>query len=568
MHESLSRHEYRLPHFCLAMLLWCLLLVASRAAAPSEDICEVYFSDVSAPWCNDEGMCEFGGESITCDEAYTRVAIRFAPPLLPALTGGLLYEPTIIHDTVWPPIRDASDPDEDFSFVHDIVSDLEGFVDQIDSEINFWSPRVVFVPDRIDSTLHEAYDLIQDLKRKISDGEVPVEYVSEILDRSSTVEGFVFRIVHATTAVLRMPNLRTNGALHALIPFLHFFCELNSAFILESIAPAGFLVNEPNLVATITQFHPGYGGDFVSSAWTIRLVNRDRVPWADYDIERFLVPMRPLVDERIVNPIFQDESGIRLLDYLNMLRYPRHGDAWEDSGYILASVMYFFEIEGKPEWIWRIVTEFCNTNLNLFDSITFPAFVRSRAQSVLYSFFKPCVDLGVRAEWAFQTVRFEDDNKRLPFSSSDETPMSMLRYVFDAEVGNLHSHMTAVEGTGWYNAFIRLVLVPALEVQADGSSRIRPKESFWLIERSVGRVLAFLVFEGDPDNLVFPRLHANCGVFFSWIDSMFFGSKTVRDGFYDWFRPNAFEDAFDLAELPELLNVISRAGATGLIRSN
>jgi hypothetical protein len=97
---------------------------------------------------------------------------------------------------------------------------------------------------------------------------------------------FTVRLAAISQSVLNMPDLRRNGYLNMLIPYLHIF-----SFVLGQTAPVGFLVSDPArpVPSGLPRGPP---------VWRFRLVNEDALPWGDYQAERFFLPMHPQVELR------------------------------------------------------------------------------------------------------------------------------------------------------------------------------------------------------------------------------------------------------------------------------
>lgn len=76
------------------------------------------------------------------------------------------------------------------------------------------------------------------------------------------------------------------------------------------------------------------------------------------------------------------------------------------------------------------------------------------------------------------------------------------------------------------------------------------------ILRSIGRLLALYLRQGNTDNLLGNLMHS-CGVGMSFIDTMFFDSVYIRKGFYDVFLEGEFERTMSHTEVPAMLQLVA-----------
>jgi hypothetical protein len=527
--------------------------------------------------CGQTGMCESvftffdNVPNVSCDDAVIGMAVAFGARPRQPLPDGLLHQPIIIEHDVWPPteygrailipVTDADTAAAPAVVRYHLMRLLDD-MDRINIELDFWAPRIVYVPSRIRDTLKNAYNHIHALSRLIDRGDVSLGFVSSFIDGSHAIDELGYLVEHHTAMVLGMSELE--GFLNALIPFLHLYSELHFAFPLATSTSVGFLVGQPSLVLTLSQYDPMYlGDDFVE--WRFRFVNVRGFLWRDYASEKVLLVtgadrIRSFVScggnktedaclETVVGSLTH-AANISVNPLLRMFAL----------GEIIAEILYFLESSTAGEYRSRVhgaLNQFLTSNPVLLDELSFSEFSEVRASAVLFTMFKPLFSLEKRLQKALFATSM-NANIDEPFFVSPGTAEQMIA----ALGGSLYEFHAVVDDgrldAAWMRKFVELVVGPHLKA-AEWRVRISsetPRET----KRVIGRAIAYSIWTRIHDaGGLLELIERNANVGGTHLEIVFFGDDHVRMGFYDWFRFGGFEQMIDAAEVGDAIRYISRS---------
>jgi hypothetical protein len=517
--------------------------------------------------CGDSGKCESTFTSlddamtlISCDIAVLEMAVAFGARTREPLPGGLLHQPIFIEHYFWPPPEFGKTilvavTEADTAAAPAVVREnLMGLVNDIDTivdELDFWAPRIVYLPDRIGGVLKSAYDHIHALSTLIDQDAVSIGFVASYLDHA--LNQFGYTVEHMTEMVMGMSDM--TGFLHGLVPFLHLLCELNFAFPLAMIASEGFLVSQPSLVLTLSQMDPLYlGNDFVS--WRFRFVNSKRVPWTEYTSERLLLGGFPL--GRVGSPIYCPDEIDPEKCIETVVNTLEHVQGFVLGEYI-SEILHFLETYPTGEFrnmIYGVLERFFIANPAILSQGSYHPLTDVRARVMMVKFFRPLFSLETRVEIALARPRHDDTGEYFSqVYDPTETPEEMINAIGNDKIFEFHA-VVEIEGLSeeWVERFTALVVRSSLSTAENGEVRIVPATPE-RTRRVIGRMLAYVTFARfwDAGGLL-ELVGANVGE--THLEILFFGDEHVRMGFYDWFRFGQFEQLVDPNEISDAIKYI------------
>jgi hypothetical protein len=513
--------------------------------------------------CGVSGRCEsilIGGSddmpTISCDNAVVAMAVEFGARPRQPLANGLLHQPVFIEHYFWPPPeygRTILGPviDADIAVLPAVVREhllrLTADIATIVDELNFWAPRIMYLPSRVESVLKSAYDHIRALSTLIDQGQVSIGLVASHLDVSRAINEFGYIVEHMTEMMMGMSAM--TGFLNGLVPFVHLFCELNFAFPLATTASEGFLVNQPSLVLTLSQMDPLYvGNDFVS--WRFRFVNAMRVAWTEYASERLLPGGYPL--RRHGSLISCPENGDEDICVKIVVNTLEHIHEVVRGEYI-SEILHFLETYPTGEFRERIHGVLARFLLVNPVECSYHPFAEVRARTLMVKFFKPHFSLERRVEIALARPKHDiageycDEELEPP-----ETPHEMITTLGSDSIVEFHALVENDRvSVQWVERFTELVVRSSL----NGAVRIVPTTPA-LTRRVIGRMLAYAMLTRIRDaGGLLELVGVNVGE--THLEIMFFGDEHVRMGFYDWFRFGQFEQLFDPNEITDAIKYIT-----------
>jgi hypothetical protein len=457
------------------------------------DVCELYY-DESSSYCIDEtAQCYRSyAPAITCEEAYMRVARRYGSVPFPAEPDGLVRAPLIIESDRPSQVTDAvaNDPRVE-SILHDVTKHLG----VVNVELAHWAPRVLYIPDRIGAVLRS---LMADLRILENLGEFFFPAILGSFYSNHEMSEFLFRVTTLTDVAVLMPDLRTNGFLNALIPFLHVATEIIFMFPFRELG--GVLVDEVAFLQTITQYHPMYTED---PLWRLRLFNPNHVKWREYPVERYILPVETRDDEWCPNSApmdlslcYESVSGTLkvFIEKLSVLaRNLRSESVSAATGELLSDILYLmdrmYQSQGYEE-VFALISSrmrlLCSAQLGeICFHIRFSQFAQFRSRALLAWFLPECVPESVRIQRVMVVNQITTTGENCPSVDvndgedlvrffSIENPMLLIPCI----------HYLWSESPG-----IRAVVIELLAIRP-GSS-VRPMED----RRAIGRMMGYLLWD-------------------------------------------------------------------------
>jgi hypothetical protein len=517
------------------------------------DMCGLFFNSEDF-YCNTRGICQgvITSTSVSCEEAVSSLSIRWGARPLPSIGNGMIYQPEIVETNSWPPTLPALNG---YMPPEKVLVIIEGFfknIESINDELATWTPRVLYVPERIQSTLKDAYDGVQVLLLMVAAGVTHHGYISRVLDEQMGIREFMLTMADLVEVVLRMPNIRRDGYLNSLIPFYHLFSEVFFAFtFVQSAPPPGFLVHEPSFLQTVTQYNPMYLGRDSPVIWRIRLVNIDHIKWRSYIHERYLLEVPQSLEARTVlgdvcgrSPAATDEClagvrsllarlGARVAIFTGEVREMKFiSDTLVDILHVYDRMVYNDSAEVPVDTIRTSIESLCQMHPNVMENIRFSRYAYTRASVLYMHHFSTCwqsVDvLGYILTPTSTRVLLSSERFREDISSD----VDLLNEV-DGRIRFLTSQRTYEMVPGfrvclkreWITSFVREISAIG-NVSEDG-------------QRAFGRVIGYGLMMGGRD--IFRAVidqHRSPG----WLGEIFFKSEQVRLGVYEWIPLNSFED--------------------------
>jgi hypothetical protein len=511
------------------------------------DVCELRFGEGYR--CIDEtGYC--GGSDprigIRCDEAYSLEAHRLGSVPLPSLPGGLLYQPLIAEYTPWWGGLEWSP----YDYSHNVEVALGDLVDQIswiNDELNFWAPRILYVPSRAGLVLRGAYESIQELERLVGEGETTTEYVSWYFDSNPAIKEFCVNIIDSADLALRSPDIRYSGLLNSLIPYLYLFSELDFAFPLIP----DVLDWQLALVQTVSQYDPMFLSELPSPVWRFRI--RSRPGWAEYRSERFLLNVAAPLEHRTTFGMecedcdsaecFRAVGGA--LGRLDVTR-PNASETLASLFHLIDRAHPYPECSRIVAFIQTSISGLCNTYS--FDNFKFGQFTRVRTMLLMMHMVPKCFPMPKVVEFTFDTTPYrhptiEDiDSDDYPTDLEAET---LIEFVSSQRAYKLFFALydfTRLHPE-WMREFVERVIRPSLAAWADVPMITR---------RTIGRVIGFGLWAGDV-HIVGLFMVGTTGEIF---DRLFLGSYTVRMGVYDVLPFGSIEAQFGTYQISKILPMI------------
>jgi hypothetical protein len=496
------------------------------------DVCKLYFNDASSFCIDETAHCSAPHvPAITCEEAYAHVARRYGAVPLADGPGGLIRVPLIVESERPVVLVDAIDPRVEL-MVQGVTTTLK----VVNAELAHWAPRVLYVPDRIGAVLRS---LMADLRNlAILDEFFPS--ILKYFHSSETMTEFLFRVSTLADTALLMPNLRRNGFLNALIPFLHVTTEVIFMFPFRDLGTT--LLEEIALLQTITQYHPMYADDPV---WRLRLFNPNRIKWREYPVERFILPVETRDDEWCPNSApmdtsvcFESVSGkLRTFtERMSLLATNAAGgmSVIAETGELLSDLLYLMDrtcqVPGYEE-IYALISNrmrlLCSFQLGaICHRIPFSRFTQIRSRALLVRFLPDCVPEPDRISRVMVikpiTVTAENcppvvinNGQDLIRYFSIESPVLLLPCI---------RHLWSVL-PGVATMVNNLAVDPNVNVNPlTGSGIVRPETSMH-DRRAIGRIVGYVLWNARHALGRFPLENV--------FEYIFFHSVEIRRGVYD-----------------------------------
>lgn len=472
-------------------------------------------------FCNDRGMCQDDTHGsvagVDCETAARFIAQSRGSVPLPERPDGLLHEPFIRRVRVWPPTEELHGLKMGLTgspglAVAATVAMLIDCVKSINAELEFWAPRILFVPERIASTLQKTVGVHQLLLGHIYRNPSAASYAIVTLAESSVMMAFTERIYVYRMNLLGAADIRTSGYLESLIPFLHVYATLTTMFIL----PRGgiFLIVDQDLLLTISQYSPGYAPQ--DRRWVFRILET-HPEWDAHPDEVYLLPMGLLLELRQRDDILAALGCVPSQECITTIR-ARVEEGDPEYG---KSLFALFDLSSDEDFRNRLREPIVRL-MQLVPRTD------ERMRAMYFTHFKDQISLEFRLQWSHQLSQEWSLRSVLHNQQASPESAQMVEFVASLSMPSLHYLLISKTCRLWVQAFLDLIVAPRLvhgadhpHLQASVDKRTR---------RSVGRVLAYAVWRGDVKVSMFrapTALHR--------LDREFLGSEQVRMGYYDWF---------------------------------
>ncbi len=561
--------------------MFAIVVLFVRLAHAALDECGLYYADETVT-CSDEGLCL--ARSTPCEDAARAVANWLGSVPLPERQEGQLRVPGILANPVWPPPSIRKDlrlaqrlylPTEEMTTtINAVLNSVKAMAD----ELTFWAPRVLYVPARIEDAMqmfHSAMWAIGKFPGR------PVEvrcYVASVLNSSPIIEDFFTQVSDLWYVISKMPDIRTNGYLRALIPFLHVYSAISARFPLPDTYSPGFGPSDLPLLLTIAQFDPlhfplqEFNSQKVHYIWAFRVIDVFDSRWGDYASERFLLPMSPSLEHRGLKHMMVSLGcqypvelvpctvaiNSRINEYLELEESESNNPGISFSEYV-ANILFVFEhlTDTDPDAPFREhLSSIMRSLVHSAEAFQFSQFASRRATAILYKHFRESTSLSERILSAFNLPpgrstfhpgsRLGDHFLFNRYSDPQQVVDCVLSKggyaLYATLVGSIDEKRTVV--------FFDLIVRPSLE---EGSTT-RLKSSVtpaWC--RAIGRMLAYALWRQDVEEVAqFVTTNVDAATHTenkTYMDVLFLGSANVRRGFYDWFSFEALENYIGIGEL-------------------
>ncbi len=529
--------------------IW-LALVCGVGAVAAPDECSLFYDNISHVQCNRQGMCQHflsdaAFQPISCEQAARGLAHRYGSRPIPELPHGLVRPPVLWEERTWPPrgamyvlsLMDAYPGEMSESSISVPLNALQSSLSRINDELDYWAPRVLYIPGRVQGALASAYQAIKLLKAAGA-----VARVNHLLDKSEMVENFCSRVMYLVNVVIRLGDARHNGYLNALIPFLHLFAELTAFVPLINISAPGFDAHRIELILTVSQFQPMYTD---TTLWRFRVINHQNNPWQSRAREWFWLPMDDLLEARAMRQTFQSLECPNSVDVKQcQLAVERLAAETTRPVEFIENLLRLFEttrLDPIYGFVADAILRVCDPDIPL------SGFTSQRSFSLLLTYFPQCSSLKTRIHYALELNNVRTNIRTQAAINVGSTPAQMLSFVASIPSAHLHANFIQLVSKQWVQTFFMNV------------GQLAPNETE--LPRAMGRVLGYAIWRGDlkhevEQNILFAQRNGRNP---SYMDVLFMGSDQVRLGFYDWFSYGLLENVVAAEELGAALRMYSQS---------
>ncbi len=556
------------------------------------DVCGWFFEDASIT-CDDRGICQEPPEAIswqsmvTCEDAARSLSNQHGSrPLTELSSGGQLRQPHMQQSTRWPPPdlaraviltnREYAPPPPVIKYLEKLIGNIKLLTD----ELNFWAPRVVYVPARVLKIL-----------RAVRESEVKIHIASEgqnaalklfvirAFTKSPIIDEFYTQVTDLWHVISKMGNVRENGYLKSLIPFLHVYAELTSRYPLPFAHAPGFHAADLHLLQTISQFHPmsveipdNDQPAVLRPVWTLRVIDTESTGWDSYVWERFWLPMGPQLEARSLKQIFRSLGcDHQVIDAQCIASIQLMANMYSDSdapnrlpmAEFVTNLLYLFETLPHISPTMDVLVAAIEETFSLIGHMSLSDFAAVRVRAQLYIYFRSCTTIVDRILSAFllppgrQQTRSRNRASDAPLEVRGDTAQAMVDFVISKRVFELHANFLKFLDVPWIHRFFEIVVRDSL---MDGSTVALKPTVGNDFRRAIGRILAYTLWRADIEPVIalveVNVENAEPGNM-SYLDVLFFGSGVVRCGFYDWFSFDALENYVGIEELGDALRLYS-----------
>ncbi len=555
-----------------------------RGARSFEDECGLAFDDHSI-LCDDRGFCRkpnIPTSYASCKEAVRTLNDRFGSTLREELPDGLLRIPKIVPWPVWPSpgyIRSIDSFPTDYHPTENLtafVNHLIRSVTCITDEIEFWAPRIVFIPRRTQKCQVDAVRDIAMFGRTFESTNGAEKYVIRALKTSPVIHEFYTQVTDLFEVISKMGHTQDSiASLRSLIPFLFIASILTSRFPLPNVYGVGFQPFDLHLMQTLGQYNPWHKSNQPNqgSIWAFHVMNTARSGWEDYTRERFLLPMGPNMERRGNSQMLASIGCTYPMDLAQCSSAIRQNAALYVSGEkqfdaiheYVANLLLIVEKHLSDTVLVDSVHHALDAGMlidrNTNKMLEFSPYVSNRANTVLYKHFRDHVSLLIRIRSAFLVPAGRSIATHASGAAPvGDTPHAMVDFVMSKRVFQLYSAFDKFIDKRWLAKFFSNVILGSLVLVRGKQATLAPTLGY-RGRRAIGRVLAILIWRGDSSITSITRIvevnlrNAVPGSPALYLDILFGGSEAVRRGFYDWFSFEALENYVDVHELPAALQL-------------